>query len=504
MRRIGGCYVLEEQIGGGATGTVWRAVDDSTGERVAIKLLRDELAGDPKIVMRFVQERAILTALSHPNVVRVRDLLTVGSSLGLVMDLVPGGSLRDRLRERRTLPPSEAAAILTGVAAALVEAHRQGIVHRDLKPDNVLLGQPEGSDPQARLTDFGVARIVDSPGLTTTGALVGTPNYLAPEVIDGGEPTPATDVYAFGVLLYELLVGRPPYAGGPSAAVLGRHLEHVPRRYEGIADAMWQVIEACTGKAPDRRPTAADLVDRMRALVVATAGLPALTPLPAEAAAVSSRPPGPRHARRGTSTGIARRAWPAALIAACLAVAGGALVFQWDSDRTRVAHRLAPRPESASTIAATPTAVASATASAVRRPAALAQAADRNHRPEAKERAYGPWRCGRFAWSFGQPAMAQPCHALGPAVRLSGKVRAMVGSRIDVTLKLVDAATGRAVAGPFLCRGLTFTERARERTCGGFEATPARGRRYTVVLTWQVPDQARALPGTARSDPFAW
>jgi hypothetical protein len=500
MRRIGGCYVLEEQIGGGATGTVWRAVDDTTGERVAIKLLRDELASDPKIVMRFVQERAILTALSHPNVVRVRDLLTVGSSLGLVMDLVPGGSLRDRLRERRTLPPSEAAAILTGVAAALVEAHRQGIVHRDLKPDNVLLGEPESTDPQVRLTDFGVARIVDSPGLTTTGALVGTPNYLAPEVIDGGESTSATDVYAFGVLLYELLVGRPPYAGGPSAAVLSRHLEHVPRRYDGIVDAMWQVIEACTGKAPDRRPTAADLVDRMRALVVATAGLPALTPLPAEAPAVSSRPPGPRHARR--STGTARRAAPAALIAACLAVAGGALAFQWDSDRTKVAHRLAERPESTHTAAATP--AATATAATARRPAALAQAADRNHRPEARSGGYGPWRCARFAWSFGQPAMAQPCQAIGPAVRLSGKVRALAGARIDVTLKLVDAVTGRSVAGPFRCRGLTFTDRARERTCGGFEATPARGRRYTVVLTWQVPDQTRVPPGTARGEPFSW
>ncbi|MCW6003133.1 serine/threonine protein kinase, partial [Micromonospora sp. CPCC 205371] len=502
--RTGGTGGGGGRRGGGPGAGGGRPPHDSTGERVAIKLLRDELASDPKIVMRFVQERAILTALSHPNVVRVRDLLTVGSSLGLVMDLVPGGSLRDRLRERRTLPPSEAAAILTGVAAALAEAHRQGIVHRDLKPDNVLLERPEGSDPQARLTDFGVARIVDSPGLTTTGALVGTPNYLAPEVIDGREPTPATDVYAFGVLLYELLVGRPPYAGGPSAAVLSRHLEHVPRRYDGIADAMWQVIEACTRKAPDRRPTAADLVDRMRALVVATAGLPALTPLPAEAPAVSSRPPSPRHARRGTGTGIARRALPAVLIAACLALAGGALFSQRDSPPSRAEPRRAPPPDSAPASPAPRPPAATATAAAARRPAALAQAADRDHRPEANGGGYGPWRCGRFAWSFGQPAMAQPCHAIGPAVRLSGKVRALAGARIDVTLRLVDAATGRAVAGPFRCDGLTFTDRARERTCGGFEATPARGRRYNVVLTWQVPGQTRVLPGTARGEPFDW
>src|SRR5918993_1602814 len=199
-RVIGGSYALVDQIGSGASGTVWRALDQTTGEQVAIKLLREELVPQPKAVMRFVQERAILGALQHENIVPVRDLLTVGDSLGLVMDLVPGGSVRQLLRARGTLTPAEAATVMAGVAAGLSHAHRMGVVHRDLKPDNILVGDAEVMD--VRLTDFGIARVLDAPPLTTTGALVGTPNYLAPEIVDGGRPTPAADVYAFGIVLY--------------------------------------------------------------------------------------------------------------------------------------------------------------------------------------------------------------------------------------------------------------------------------------------------------------
>ncbi|MDR7273925.1 serine/threonine-protein kinase [Catenuloplanes atrovinosus] len=277
-RQIGGAYALQEEIGGGATGTVWRALESSTGEQVAIKLLRDDLAGEPKIVMRFVQERAILRMLRHPHIVPVRELLTVGPSLGLVMDLIPGGSLRRRLRVAGTLPPAEAAVVLGQTAAALSHAHRRGVVHRDLKPDNILLTRPGAPDPTVRLTDFGVARVLHGTRLTTTGAVIGTPSYLAPEVIAGGRPTPAADVYALGVVLFELLLGRPPFAGvTPYAALSGIS----PVRPPSVPPEAWHIIESCLAGDPSHRPTAAELIDRFRHLADATAGLDALDPLDA-------------------------------------------------------------------------------------------------------------------------------------------------------------------------------------------------------------------------------
>jgi serine/threonine-protein kinase len=170
--------------------------------------------------------------------VPVRDLLTVGASLGLVMELVEGGSVRDLLRARGTLPPAEAATIMASVAEALAHPHSLGVVHRDLKPGNILLGAPSAVDPQVRLTDFGIARVLGTPALTTTGALIGTPNYLAPEVVNGARPTPAADVYAFGVVLYELLVGRSPYGGHTPRTALRRHVSHRPERFPGIPDAL--------------------------------------------------------------------------------------------------------------------------------------------------------------------------------------------------------------------------------------------------------------------------
>ena len=197
-RCVGSSYILVQPIGQGATGTVWRGVDRASGEPVAVKLLHESLLRQPKLVTRFVQERTILLMLRHRNVVRVRDLFSVGETLGLVMDLVDGGSLRDHLREHHTVAAGEAARLAAQVAAALAEAHELGIIHRDLKPDNVLLRIEDGR-LDTRLTDFGVARILNTPSMTTPNAVVGTPHYTAPEAFHGATASAATDVYALGV-----------------------------------------------------------------------------------------------------------------------------------------------------------------------------------------------------------------------------------------------------------------------------------------------------------------
>lgn len=274
-RRVGSSYILQRPIGQGATGTVWRGTDLASGHPVAIKLLHESLLRQPKLVTRFVQERTILLMLRHRNVVRVRDLFSVGETLGLVMDLVSGGSLRDHLREHHTVPPGEAARLAAQVAAALAEAHELGVVHRDLKPDNILL-QTEAGRLETRLTDFGVARILNTPSMTTPNAVVGTPHYMSPEAFHSSSPSPATDVYALGVLLYELVTGRPPYDSDSIPDLMRRHMEGGPERRPGIPDALWAAIMSCMELKPRLRPSAAELVADLSDVSRDTGHIPAL------------------------------------------------------------------------------------------------------------------------------------------------------------------------------------------------------------------------------------
>jgi serine/threonine-protein kinase len=325
-RPLGSRFLLVEQIGRGATGTVWRGLDRDTGERVAVKLLRQELLAEPKAVARFVQEREVLRRLRHENVVRVRDLVSEGDVLALVMDLVEGTDLRGHLRRAVTLPPAHAAALLAQVSDALAAAHAAGVVHRDLKPDNILLEPAGGDELRARLTDFGIARVLETAGITTSSVIVGTPNYLAPEVVNGAEPTPAIDVYALGIVLYELVVGRAPFAGGPPITILRRHLESAARRRDGMPDPLWALIRRCLDKDGLARPGATELADDLRAVARETAGAPALAPLPRTAHPLATHLP----LAAGPSVGLLDTSGAAALLAAvraedrARAVSGGA------------------------------------------------------------------------------------------------------------------------------------------------------------------------------------
>ncbi|WP_306189377.1 serine/threonine-protein kinase [Streptomyces sp. MK5] len=274
MRPVGSKYLLEEPLGRGATGTVWRArqreaagaeaaVPGQPGETVAIKVLKEELANDADVVMRFLRERSVLLRLTHPNIVRVRDLVVEGDLLALVMDLVDGPDLHRYLRENGPFTPVAAALLTAQIADALAASHADGVVHRDLKPANVLLKQ-DGGEMHPMLTDFGIARLADSPGLTRTHEFVGTPAYVAPESAEGRPQTSAVDVYGAGILLYELVTGRPPFAGGSALEVLHQHLSAEPRRPSTVPDPLWTVIERCLRKNPDERPSAVNLAHGLR------------------------------------------------------------------------------------------------------------------------------------------------------------------------------------------------------------------------------------------------
>jgi serine/threonine protein kinase len=197
---FGGRYRLERIIGTGGMAIVWCATDQRLGRRVAIKVIADTLAADPAYVERFAREARTAAGLSHPHLVSVYDYAASASQPFLVMELVEGGTLADRIA-RGPVDAHEARALAADLTAALGCVHEAGILHRDIKPANVLVGR----DGRARLTDFGIAQPEDATRLTRPGDVIGTIRYLAPEVLAGGAPSVQSDLYALGVLVRELV-----------------------------------------------------------------------------------------------------------------------------------------------------------------------------------------------------------------------------------------------------------------------------------------------------------
>ncbi|MYY02815.1 MULTISPECIES: serine/threonine-protein kinase [unclassified Streptomyces] len=277
-RKIGSRYTAHQILGRGSAGTVW--LGDGPEGPVAIKLLREDLASDQELVGRFVQERTALLGLAHPHVVAVRDLVVDGNDLALVMDLVRGTDLRTRLDRERRLAPEAAVAIVADVADGLAAAHAAGIVHRDVKPENILLDMEgplgPGNAHPALLTDFGVAKLIDTPRRTKTTKIIGTPDYLAPEIVEGLPPRAAVDIYALATVLYELLAGFTPFGGGHPGAVLRRHVTETVVPLPGIPDELWQLLVQCLAKAPASRLRASELAARLREQLPHLAGIPPL------------------------------------------------------------------------------------------------------------------------------------------------------------------------------------------------------------------------------------
>ncbi|AMS04719.1 serine/threonine protein kinase [Acidipropionibacterium acidipropionici] len=274
-KALGSNYLLHSLIGTGAMGQVWRATDRA-GRPYAVKMLLPVLANDPDVVRRFVTERSITLQINDPHVVRVRDMVVEGQTLAIVMDLVNGTDMKTRLAANGPLAPAEVAYLGAQIAGGLAAVHAKGIVHRDVKPANVLLtpGPPES----ARLTDFGVSFLQDASHLSHITAVVGTPNYVAPEIVLGKRPVPASDLYSLGIMLYELVCGITPFATGSTMTVLRGHCELTPGRPDGFPEQLWQIVAWLLSKDPAQRPESAHQI--ALSLEQMVPGLVGVGPLP--------------------------------------------------------------------------------------------------------------------------------------------------------------------------------------------------------------------------------
>lgn len=250
---LDGRYRVDARIAVGGMATVYRAVDTRLDRVLALKVMHPGLAADVSFVERFIREAKSVARLAHPNVVQVFDQGADGSYVYLAMEYIAGCTLRDVLRERGALQPRAALDILEPVLAALGAAHRAGFVHRDMKPENVLIGD----DGRVKVADFGLVRAVDTV-TNTTGAVMGTVSYLAPEQIESGTTDPRVDVYACGIVLYEMLTGDQPHYGDSPALVLYKHLhEDVPppsALVPGLAFELDELVALATARNADIRP----------------------------------------------------------------------------------------------------------------------------------------------------------------------------------------------------------------------------------------------------------
>ncbi|NGO77832.1 Stk1 family PASTA domain-containing Ser/Thr kinase [Streptomyces sp. YC504] len=250
---LDGRYRIDARIAVGGMATVYRAVDTRLDRVLALKVMHPTLAADAAFVDRFIREAKSVARLAHPNVVAVYDQGAQGAYVYLAMEYVAGCTLRDVLRERGALRPRAALDILEPVLAALGAAHRAGFVHRDMKPENVLIGD----DGRVKVADFGLVRSVDTV-TNTTGTVLGTVSYLAPEQIERGVADPRVDVYACGVVLYEMLTGAKPHTGESPAQILYKHLhEDIPppsASVPGLPVDLDELVALATARTPEVRP----------------------------------------------------------------------------------------------------------------------------------------------------------------------------------------------------------------------------------------------------------
>lgn len=247
---LDGRYRIQARIAAGGMATVYQAMDTRLDRVLALKVMHPSLAADGAFVDRFIREAKSVARLSHPNVVGVFDQGTDGTYVYLAMEYVAGCTLRDVLRERGALQPRAALDILEPILAALGAAHRAGLVHRDMKPENVLIGD----DGRVKVADFGLVRAVDTHTTASTGSVLGTVSYLAPEQMEHGTADARVDVYACGVVLYEMLTGTKPHTGGSVAQILYQHLHEDILPPSGLVPGLAPQLDALVAMACARDP----------------------------------------------------------------------------------------------------------------------------------------------------------------------------------------------------------------------------------------------------------
>lgn len=303
---LAGRYEIQHELGAGAAAVTVAAFDRRLGRQVAIKILKPEEERDADFARRFTREAQAAAAITHPNVVNVYDVGQEGDLYYLVMQLVDGTDLKGLIERDGALPWTRAVAIARDVLAGLGAIHAAGIVHRDIKPQNVLIGH----DGSVRVTDFGVAHVERDTSLTVAGTTVGTADYMAPEQAQGQAPTPAADVYAVGVMLYEMVTGRLPFHESTAMATMLAHIQQpapapvAPRGMEPLPRGVVLAIQQAMAKDPRARFRGADAMRHALeapetiATPAAATGRTAVAPSPQRPA---TRPQPSRAARTGAS-----------------------------------------------------------------------------------------------------------------------------------------------------------------------------------------------------------
>lgn len=268
-------YKLVAPLGEGGMATVYRARDLRLNRDIAIKVLREELTRDPGFLTRFEREAQTVASLAHPNIVPVYDVGEEEGAHFIVMEYVRGRTLREALDLQGPFAPDRAISVAERVLDALSHAHAHGLVHRDVKPHNILLA----ADGTPRLADFGIAHLVGG-STTRTAAILGSAHYLSPEQSRGEEASVRSDIYACGIVLYEMLAGHPPFDGPNALAIAHQHLHEAPPRIPSAPPGLWKVIARSLAKDPAARPPDAQtFAADLRALAAQTGTETAAQPL---------------------------------------------------------------------------------------------------------------------------------------------------------------------------------------------------------------------------------
>jgi serine/threonine protein kinase, bacterial len=263
-----GRYRVATKIATGGTSTVYRGLDTRLDRPVALKVMDSRYAGDQQFLTRFQLEARTVARLKDPGLVAVYDQGMDARHPFLVMELVEGGTLRELLAERGPMPPHAVAAVLRPVLGGLAAAHRAGLVHRDVKPENILISD-EGD---VKIVDFGLVRAVAEAGITSTSVILGTAAYLSPEQVRDGNASPRSDVYALGIVAYELLTGQTPFSGDSALSVAYQRLDtDVPAPssvIDGVPAQFDELIERATARDPaDRYADAQDMAEALATIV---------------------------------------------------------------------------------------------------------------------------------------------------------------------------------------------------------------------------------------------